>query len=282
MKRVIRALMGLTLGAVVALGTSCAPQAATYDDAQFTPIFNGENFDGWYLKIRSGDAELAKKVYAIEDGVIHVFNDSFPDKYMLGGDCATHGLFYTNKEYSRYILRFDYKWGKKIANNYNQFQYDAGCYYHVVDDAIWPIGVEYQVRYNDQTNTNHTGDYWIGQKTPKMDWYVQTIDGVQSFLPKCEGGVLAKYNIGERRALADAPFHGLDDQWNECEVIVMADEYSIHKLNGEVVNYGVNLGIGKGKIGLQSETGEIFYRNIRLLEFDESIPMEHFLPKDQQ
>ena len=30
-------------------------------------MFNGKNFDGWYLKIKSGDAETAKKVFTIND-----------------------------------------------------------------------------------------------------------------------------------------------------------------------------------------------------------------------
>ena len=50
-------------------------------DQGFVKLFNGTNWDGWDLKIRSGDAGLAKKVFAIEDGMVHVFNDEFPDKY---------------------------------------------------------------------------------------------------------------------------------------------------------------------------------------------------------
>ena len=34
----------------------------------FESLFNGKNLDGWYLKIKSGDAELAKKVYAVDVG----------------------------------------------------------------------------------------------------------------------------------------------------------------------------------------------------------------------
>ncbi len=253
---------------------SCSSEKSPYDDSNFTTIFNGENFDGWYLKIRSGDAELAKKLYAIEDGEIHIFNDDFPDNYELRGDCATHGLFYTNREYSRYILRFDYKWGSKIANNYHMFQYDAGCYYHVIDDRIWPVGVEYQIRYNDQTDENHTGDYWISKVTP-MEWYT---DGEGHYLSPEAGGVLAKYRVGEHRALKTAEHNALNGEWNSCEIIVMGDEYSIHKLNDQVVNVATSLGIESGKIGLQSETGEIYYRNIRILEFEESIPMEEFIP----
>ena len=74
----------------------------------FVTLFNGGNWDGWHLKIRSGDEELAKKVYAIEDGMVHVFNDQFPQEYNLNtGVNDTHGLFYTNKKYSRYIFQFE-------------------------------------------------------------------------------------------------------------------------------------------------------------------------------
>jgi hypothetical protein len=45
----------------------------------FKPLFNGENFDGWYLKLKNDDPEMAKKVFAIEDGIIHVFDDNWPD-----------------------------------------------------------------------------------------------------------------------------------------------------------------------------------------------------------
>jgi hypothetical protein len=83
-------------------------------DEGFSPIFNDKNWDGWHLKIKSGDAELAKRVFAIEDGVVHVFKD-FPDGYELNtGSNSTHGCFYTDKKYSEYVFKFDYKWGKKI------------------------------------------------------------------------------------------------------------------------------------------------------------------------
>lgn len=253
---------------------TCVGAPKKYKDSKFTTIFNGENLDGWYLKIRSGDEELAKKIFAVEDGMIHVFNDEFPDKYELGKR-DTHGLMYTNKKYSRYILRFDYKWGHKIANNYSQYQYDAGCYYHVINDRIWPDGIEYQVRYNDITDQNHTGDFYIGPKAV-FNWYA---DSEGFYLPKEEGGVLTPKpkNTSMHKARKDTEFNGLNDKWNECEIIVMADEYTIHKLNGKIINLATDLYYTEGVIGLQSETAEIYYRNIRILEFDETVPMENFL-----
>lgn len=238
----------------------------------FVPLFNGTNWNGWYFKIKSGDAEMAKRVFGISDGMVHVFKD-LPDGYQLNlGSNHTHGLFYTEKKFSKFILKFDYKWGKKKLNNFDQFQYDAGCYYHVVDDKIWPKGIEYQVRYNHLKNKNHTGDFWANG----LEWYCGPNN---SFLLPQDGGTLKVGHKGEHLALVTDNFHGLDDQWNECEVIVMGNEYAIHKLNGQVVNYATKLPFSEGIIGLQSETGEIFYRNIRLKEFAEVMPAETFLKK---
>ncbi len=238
----------------------------------FTKIFNGKNFDGWHLKIRSGDAEMAKKVYVIEDGMVHVFKD-FPAEYELNtGGNATHGLFYTNKKYSKYIFRFEYKWGKGKANNFAQFQYDAGCYYHVVDDKIWPSGIEYQVRYDDTKNLNHTGDFWA----KGLKWYSK--DG-KTFAPPSKGGQPVLGHTGEHLAVPDAKFNALNGKWNKCEVIVMGDKYAIHKLNGKIVNMATDLPFSEGILGLQSETAEIYYRNIEIKEFDEIIPMEKFMKK---
>jgi len=242
------------------------------DDTGFVPLFNGKDLDDWTLKIRSNDAALAAKVFAVDQGMVHVFKD-FPAEYELNqpGN-KTHGLFYTKKKYSKFILRFEYKWGKGIANNFDQFQYDAGLYYHVTNDRIWPTGIEYQVRYNHTNDKNHSGDIW---GISNLTWYSGPN---QSFVPPSEGGIPTPNKKNERLALDGAPFNGLNGQWNLCEVIVMGNQFAIHKLNGKLVNLATELGISEGIIGFQSETAEIFYRNIRIKELDKDIPMENFLP----
>jgi len=247
-------------------------KAATHDG--FVTLFNGKNLDGWNAKLKNGDAELARKVFTVEDGMVHVFGKDFPDKYELDtGKNNTHGMIYTTNQYSRFIFRFEYKWGKKKANNFKQFQYDAGCYYHVTNDKIWPVGIEFQVRFDHLKNENHTGDFWSPPNT-KLQWY--SGDGKTFQLPAA-GGQPQPIKKGEHRALATAPFHGLDGEWNQVELIAMGHEYAIHKLNGVVVNLATDLNPGAGLIGLQSETGEIYYRNIEIKEISEAIPMEAFL-----
>jgi len=57
----------------------------------------------------------------------------------------------------------------------------------------------------------------------------------------------------------------------------MGDEYSIHILNGEIVNMVFSPSPSKGIIGFQSETAEILFRNITIKEFETAKPAEHFL-----
>ncbi|MEM9261639.1 MAG: family 16 glycoside hydrolase, partial [Bacteroidota bacterium] len=138
------------------------------------------------------------------------------------------------------------------------------------DDKIWPFGIEYQVRYNHLTEENHTGDYWASNT--RFQWR-KGPDGRFAV-----DGQLDEKRGGEHRATAAAPFHALDGEWNTCEVIVMDSTYSIHKLNGALVNYATELSVGEGIIGLQCETAEIFYRNIQIKELDEFIPASAFFP----
>jgi hypothetical protein len=253
-------------------------------EAQFTPLFNGKNYEGWYIKLKDGDEALGKKVFAIEDEMIHVFGEGWPDEIDLDeGTDATIGMIYTKKSFDKYHLKFDYKWGKKKANYFAKWQYDAGVYYHISDDKVFPTGVEFQIHYVPKEDRSRTGDL-IRPPGQTYDWYFNT--ETSEYLHPDEGGVLyEKQKSYEGRnwlhnAKVTRNFNGLNDEWNSCELIVMGGDYSIHKLNGEVVNMAFNLKPGEGIIGFQSETAEIFYKNIEIKEFDETIPADSFLKAD--
>ncbi|WP_298502698.1 DUF1080 domain-containing protein [uncultured Maribacter sp.] len=245
----------------------------------YTALYNGKDVQDWDCQCRGADKNLPKKVFAAgNNGEMHVFKD-FPNEYgVFENKNETHCMFFTHKKYSRYSFKFDYKWGEKIFNNFKDYQYDAGMYFHVFNAKIWPEGIEYQVRYNHIENRNHTGDIW--NSGSKFDWSadenVSTLES-KTYLPMEDGGVLQPHKWGEHRALKDATYNGLNSKWNQCEVIVMADAYAIFKLNGKVVNVITNLKHKEGVVGLQAETAEIFYRNIKIKEFNENIPIEEFL-----
>ena len=249
----------------------------------FQPLFNGKNYEGWYIKLKDGDEALGKRVFAIEDGMIHVFNESWPDEIDLNeGTDATIGMLYTKKEFQKYHLKFEYKWGARKANYFAKWQYDAGVYYHISDDKVFPTGVEFQIHYKPEKEENRTGDL-IRPPGQKYDWYYNP--ETSKYLNPDDGGILYEGQKSYQgrswlHAAKDTKnFNGLNDKWNTCELIVMGGEYAIHKLNGEVVNMAFNLNPAQGIIGFQSETAEIFYRDIKIKEFEESIPAAEFLKK---
>ena len=246
------------------------------DAEGFVSLFNGKDFNNWQLLLRDGNADEIKLVYSIdEDGTLHFFRDLPAGSGFEERKNAFHGVMATNKSYKRYHLKFEYKWGKKLVNNSHQFQYDAGVFYHISQLKVFPIGLQYQVRYNHLTNKNHSVDFWAAGVD--MQWYSE--DGKTFQLPS-KGGEPQSIRHWEHRAISNSLFHGLDDGWNVCELIVMGNEYAIHKLNGEVVNVATNLENGEGPIALEAETGEIFWRNIKIKEWDQTIPINQFLNEE--
>lgn len=247
----------------------------------FRHLFSGKNYDGWYIKLRDEDRASGEQVFAIEDGMIHVFDDSWPEEIDLNkGTDGTLGMLYTKKSFEKYHLRFQYKWGSKRANYFKKWQYDAGVYYHITDDKVYPTGVEYQIHYVHTEDRNRTGDL-IRPGGQKYDWYFNP--KTNEYLHPDAGGILytGQKSYSGKKWLHNAKitrnFNALNDEWNTCELIVMGGEYAIHKLNGEIVNMAFNLDPSAGIIGFQSETAEIFYRNIEIKEFEESVPAETFL-----
>lgn len=260
----------LTLLILLGISNACFSQKSG-----FTPLFNGKDLANWNVKIRSGDDDMAKKIFVVEKGMVHVFKN-VPDSLGLNaGGNETHGMMYTKKPYSRYIFKFEYKWGTKKYNNFSDFQFDAGMYYHVVEDKIWPKGIEYQVRYDNVKDKNHTGDFWAPPGT-SFQWY--SADG-KTFTAPYLGGEKQPIKLREHLALNNAKVNNLNDKWNKCEIIVMGNKYAIHKLNGVVVNLATDLNFSEGIIGLQSETAEIYYRNIEIKEFSEDVPIQKFIPQ---
>ena len=78
---------------VLFLGAVSAQKSINYKKG-FVKLFNGKDWTGWDLKLRSGDPEMAKNVYAIENGMVHVYKN-YPDSFELNkGTNQTHGLFF--------------------------------------------------------------------------------------------------------------------------------------------------------------------------------------------
>jgi hypothetical protein len=239
----------------------------------FRPLFNGKNLDGWYTFMQEhGHDKDPDRIITIEDGVIHLY------KHAKHGNKVLMGYIATDEEHSDYHFRVQYKWGeKKFAPRFEILR-DAGIYYHHVGrDFVWPRAMQYQV---EKTNIgdivtvgNLQYDTWVDPETSDKR--------KPTFMLSEDGGVEQMH--GHQAGITHLAHRGQWEKpgWNQIEVICRGD-CSEHWLNGKLVAKCKNIqqpveGAGdkkwfaplrKGKILLEIEAAEIFFRNIELKDLE--------------
>ncbi|NVK55603.1 MAG: DUF1080 domain-containing protein [Alteromonadaceae bacterium] len=188
-----------------------------------------------------------------------------------------YGGVSTKQEYENYHFTLQFKWGdKKWPPRLDRLK-DSGILYHAIGEhgqdyyRSWMISQEFQIM------QGHIGDYW-NQMTTAVDVrafspeYIMNpvADETQPFLPVGQGEDIKGLVL--RKENHENP-HG---QWNTLDLITFEDK-SIHIVNGEVVMVlrnsrnvidGKPVPLTKGKIQLQSEAAELFYRGIAIKSLD--------------
>ena len=238
---------------------------------RWTPLFNGRDLSGWYTFLQKhGKDRDPDHIIVIEDETIHLYKDA-PERSEV-----VMGYISTEKEYGNYHLRFQYRWGTKKFQPRYALKRDAGLYYHLNGpDAVWPRGLQFQI---EQTNVGDlialygfALDTWIDPKTRG--------DAQSTFQEPDKGGqarVLGGKGIAYQKHLA-GEFEV--DGWNTIEIIAKGDT-TVHVLNGQVVNRGEKVRftdpakpgaaqpVTKGRIALEIEAAEIYFRKVELLELE--------------
>lgn len=230
-------------------------------------LINGEHLDGWSVAVqRQGVVATGEQdFFRVENGVIHVY------PIAEAGSRQPFACLTTEQEFNDYRVTLEYKWGtKKFEPRMNRVC-DAGLLYHVHGPSkVWPTCVEYQIQEGD------TGDIWAVRTqiraTVKAE---QPKENEWQFAEPDAGGQWETIGKEPGQNLRVIKSHTNEvDGWNQVEVIVHGDE-ATHIINGEVVNrvHGMQQWdeaskswkpLKKGRIGLQAEGAELFYRNIHV------------------
>ncbi|HSC39291.1 MAG TPA: DUF1080 domain-containing protein [Chitinophagaceae bacterium] len=195
---------------------------------QFTPLFNGKSLDGWYVFLRDKTVP-ADSVFTVEDGMLHVSGRTF-------------GYVCTNASYKNFHLILEFKWGVAKYPPRQNAKRDSGVLYYFSSsspDKVWPRSIECQVQEGD------CGDFWLVDSTSL------SVNG--KLYPPTKNQQVVKFSNTEKP----------NGEWNTLEIIGNNGKCT-HILNGTVVNEGTDSNVREGKILLQCEGSEIFYRNIRL------------------
>ena len=194
-----------------------------------------------------------------------------------------YGCVITKAEYENYHLRLKVKWGDKKWDPRRNLLKDSGILYH----GIGPVGIGYwrswMLSQEMQIMEGHMGDYW-SQTTSAID--------IKAFIPEHtmnpvadKGQSFISMGAGEEISgfcLRSANYEYNDGEWNTLELICFEDK-SIHIVNSHVVMIlknsryiqdGEKIPLNKGKIQLQSEAAEVYFKNIQIRQL-ESLPTEY-------
>jgi hypothetical protein len=248
--------------------TKPASPAAAADDGWIT-LFNGRNLDGWYTYLPStGKNEDPKKAFKVEQEMIHIF-DLPPTK-----ENQEFGYMATNEEYSDCRIRVEFKWGMKRFPPRLEARRDNGLLYLLVgQDRVWPTCIECQIQESD------VGDLWIlggAVATPGQGGRPAPTPapGQGRAAAPAAGGRSVPQPQSSGRIFKDANFEDLTG-WNVVEVILQGDR-SIHLVNGRIVNAshdikqpdpqnpGKLISLARGRIALQGEGAETWYRSVKV------------------
>lgn len=270
---------------------SCQPTKKGKVEYAWESLFNGNDLAGWYTYQRSpeptsvveGMARDEKGKYPEPIGInkdpLHVFTvveENGQNVIRISGE--VFGILVTEKEYENYHLRLEFKWGDlKFPPRENE-PMDSGILYHSIGKegawgGVWMKSLECQVM------EESCGDF-ICVDTTLAD--IQAIrESPDKRFQYRDGAELVTFDQGKSYCTKDVDHEKPNGEWNVMEVYTVGNK-SMHVVNGKVnlrannlrfLEKGMEVPLSKGKIQLQSEGAEIFYRNIQIRPITE-IPDE--------
>jgi hypothetical protein len=228
-------------------------------------LFNGKNFDGWYTWLQDDKYQDPKHVFTVQDGMLKISGEEW-------------GGLTTQKAYRDYHLIVEWKWGGPNRGKREGHARDSGILVHGVGEdgahqGIWLQSIESQII------EGGAGDFIMveGKERPTMTATVRQLGREFYWDEKGTPQTLERGRFdwfGRDPNWKDELGHrGPKDvekpmgEWNRQEVI--ADGATLTNIvNGVVVNKGSRVYPTAGKIQIQSEGAEIYFRRIELTPID--------------
>lgn len=239
-------------------------------DDDWRSLFNGKDLSGWETFVsyqpESGDTTISgvnndpRKVFSVIDGTIRVSGEEW-------------GALTSLDEFESFHLKFETKWGDKRWPPRHNTKRDSGVLYfavgpHGAQSDHWMRSHEFQVQEGDG------GDYHSLDGALIDVHAVDTADGDWKFFRYVPSAPLRR--DVHSRVLKRGDFENLRGEWDTMEVIADGSTL-IHKVNGHEVFRATNsrqtidgkvVPLTRGKIQIQSEGAEVYYRNIAIKRLD--------------
>ena len=204
-------------------------------------------------------------------------------------DGPTYGCVISNESYRNYHLRLQVKFGQKRWEPRLEKAIDSGLLYHSVGEIgidywySWMRSFEVQVMQSG-TSEGNSGDFWSIAGSKADIKISRPNSDVRTYYYDPEGEWLTVGSQGVTNFCGTQDFNSPEGEWTTLELICFEGK-SLHIVNGNVVMALQNLRYSseqgdvplvEGKLQLQSEAGEVFYKGIEIRPI-EQMP-EEYLP----
>lgn len=258
-------LCGLAFVLIIAI-CGCAAEQNKPADNRWISLFNGQNLEGWKVKITGYELnENYGNTFRAEDGILKVCYDQY-DKF--GGKFGH--IFYSEK-FSHYRLRLEYRFvSDQTPGGPGWALRNSGIMIHCQSpesmgkDQNFPVSIEVQLLGGNGKDKRSTGNLCTPGTHVVMD-----------------NQLITQHCISSR----SETYHG--DQWVKAEVEVHGNDLIKHIINGQVVlEYerpqldekdqdagklikGKNKMLSEGYISLQAESHPVEFRKVEILALEE-------------
>ncbi len=261
----------VVLGLMPLLSLSAHPSPSE----AWVPLFNGEDLAGFETWLVDSKREDPRRVFSVLDGMIRISGEGL-------------GYLATRQVYQNYHLMIEYKWGEKNWSWGDRVgkARDSGIFLHAIGPngnsvdgkGAWMAAIECNVF------EGAVGDFLLIRGTDESEKPIvpslttplsrrRDKDGFGWWDPQGENKSLTNWGrVNWLKKSSDWKdvygFRGANDlekpgEWNVIECLCLNDTITL-KLNGEIVNRARNVYPNRGKILLQCEGSEIYFRNFKL------------------
>ncbi|MEN0053100.1 MAG: DUF1080 domain-containing protein [Mucilaginibacter sp.] len=239
-------------------------------------LFNGKDLTGWdtYIgpDLDNNGKPIADKPIGLNNDPRHVFTvvkDGEEKVIRISGE--NWGAIITKSEYQNYHLQLQFKWGALSWGQKKGKHKDSGLLYNSVgkfgaDYGAWMRGQEFQIE------EGNCGDYWGCAGGMADIPAIKKSDTAYVYSPTGTLTEFSQQSKQGRHCIKLGDGENQSGQWNTLDLYTHGDT-SVHVVNGKVVmvlynnrqlDNGKVIPLTKGKIQIQSEGAEVYFRNIQI------------------
>jgi hypothetical protein len=253
--------------------------------SQWTSLFNKYDLAGWdtYLgpDLDSTGKMITDKPVGLNNDPNHVFTivkENGENIIRISGE--EWGGISTKHEYENYHLQLKFKWGNLTWGQKKNKKKDSGLLYHAVgphgaDYGAWMRSQEFQIE------EGNCGEYWGVAGGMQDIPAIQNSDSDYVYNPAGKIYTFSANSPAGRHCRKATDAEKKSGEWNTLDLYCHRDT-SVHVINGKVMmvlynsrqmENGQAMPLTKGKLQIQSEGAEVFYKDIKIQQITQ-LPVE--------